>query len=77
MLKSLLLLLLLGTTAFGALKQTGKAIPKKRKLERSDGKRWKRLNEVIRAEIKSQTQRFMQERGQVDTAKGRVNSCFG
>ena len=41
------------------------APPGKRKLTRSDGRRWDRLQEVIKDEIKSQTSKFLRNRGKV------------
>jgi len=39
--------------------------PGKRKLTRSDGKRWDRLQEIMKSEVKSQTMKFLEDRDKV------------
>lgn len=38
---------------------------KQRKLERSNAKRWDRVTEIVRSEIRSATSKFLVDRGQV------------
>jgi hypothetical protein len=40
------------------------------KLQRQQGKRWSRLDDIARAEIKSATRRFLDERNHVSWCKG-------
>lgn len=39
--------------------------PAKKQLKRSSAKRWEALHDVVRAEIKSATRRFLEERARV------------
>ena len=42
-----------------------KPVKSKAKLTRSDGKRWERLSETIKTEVKTATRKFLEDRDQV------------
>ena len=60
----LFILIPLVLCSFGWADSPGKA-PGKRKLTRSDGRRWDRLQEFMKAEIKSQATKFLEDRDKV------------
>ncbi len=50
---------------------------RKRSLTRSDGQRFERLASVIKSTVESETQRFLQERGQVGSAICHAHAACG